>query len=330
VNRPRATKKRAAATGFALLSGIFLALAGPSVALASDVNVPLNWLDPATLTVAYGEYWTFTVATADSSAPVPDPSPVTVTGATTPFSSSVSFFADTSDGDRRGFIYQPVDRQPLEVGHYTFAVSTTKDSSGNHYVYATATTAQLTITKAALGVDLRVINDPSSTKNAIIALRLTGTYIDNLYPADGDPSAPLAPAGTWAVTLTGADGNVALQKSIDQAAGFASSLSFYWPDVPHDKTYKATATFTPAATSAGNFAVSPSTPVSYTSSPAAAPEPVPTEASATTHKDPGPQGFSLPLWSIILLIILIIGLAITVTILAIKSPGTPPTAGAHT
>jgi hypothetical protein len=330
VNRPQAARKRASATAVALLGGIFIALAGPSTAFASDVNVPLSWIDPATLTVAYGDYWTFTVATPDSSSPVPGPSPVTVTGATTPFSSSVSFFADTTDGDRRGFIFQPLDRQPLEVGHYTFSVSTTKDASGDHYIYATATPAQLTITKAPLGVDLRIVNDPSSTKNAIVALRLTGTYIDNLYPADGDPSAPLAPAGTWALTVTGADGNVALKKSIDQAAGFASSLSFYWPDIPHDTTYNATATFTPAAASAGNFAVSPSTPVSYTSSPAATPEPVPTEASATTHKDPGPQGFSLPLWSIILLVILIVGLAVTVTILAIKSAGSPPTVGAHT
>jgi hypothetical protein len=314
------------ATLATLLGAVFLALSAPLSATAADIDVPLHWTDPATQTVEYGSYWDFTVATDDASGEMPSDSTVHVTGASTPVHIQTSFYYDDSEDDYAAIISTPSGRQPLEAGHYSFTVSSTKDSGGDHYTFSTADSAQLTVTKAPIGVDLRVINDPNSTGNAIVSMRLTGNYIDNLYPADGDPMVPLAPSGTWKVTVANADGSVALQRSIVQTAGFASTQSFYWPSVPAEKTFSATAVFTADSSIAGNFAFSPSPDVSYTSSPKPVPSPVPTELASSTHADPSQEGFTIPFWLVMLLSVAIVGLAITVTVLAIKSPGAPASA----
>ena len=328
MKRPRDARRGSGIAALALVSGFVLSLASSGSANAADVDVPLSWLDPATQTVTYGDYWTFTVATSGPSAIVPPNSPVDVTGATSPYHPSVQFFYDSTDGDDRAYLSPPMDRQPLEVGHYAFKVNSTADSGGDHYIFSTATAAQLTINKAPLGIDLRVVNDPNSTGNAIVSLSFTGSYIDNLYPANGDPSAPLVPSGIWALTVTGPDGAIAIQRNIQQAAGFASSTSFYWPNVPAGKSFKAKATFTADASIAGNFTISPSSEVDYTSTPAATPTPVPTELSTSAHSNPNQSGFALPLWLVIVLAVVILGLAVTVTILAVKNSSVPKATGA--
>jgi hypothetical protein len=162
------------------------------------------------------------------------------------------------------------------------------------FATSVSATAPLTISPAALGITLAVAADPSNPANAIVSARFTGSFADTFF-STADPSGPVTPAGTWTIRVTDGDGVVANEFTADRTdQDDILGVSSYWSDVPPGE-YTATAAFTPAGDSAGNFAITDAAPVAYSAAAA------PGSGSTAPPAPPAPPatesaGMALPLW----------------------------------
>jgi hypothetical protein len=279
-----------------------LALLGIASPAAAEYGDPVTVVySPGTSSVEYGRYWEFSATVLNTSCDVDECTnalSVAMAG-----ESSKKFTTGIWD-DMAYFGFYDVSSSALAPGDYTFTGtyvdgSSTMDS-GN-------IPAKLTVTPAAIGIDLRVTTDPLQPAGAVVNAELTGTFVDDVVQCFGSQQChePL-PAGTWAFTVTDADGTVVTEKSIDSTEGDSQFASFYWHDVPAGADYSATATFTPAQD--GFFTVTDAAATSFTS-----PDPVevgepgaPTTPEEEVEVSAGP---TLPLWLAILGGVLLLGLA---------------------
>lgn len=315
------TNTRRSAAALALIAGITLTQAPAVPAAAADINYLLEFTTTSA-TIEYGQYWSFPLASDyDCMAVLYEPGylAVTTTGAGS-YAPQLSMYYSGSGS--AGYVQAAYEQAPLGAGTYTFSVSgVSPDSQGCQ----TPTPATLKIEKAKLGVELRVLADPSNGDAAIVTAKFTGRFVDE-YSSSFFPGSAQSPAGTWNITLKGADGEVATERSVERAAGDdVLATSFYWADAEPGEQYTASASFTPSGASANNFTIGAAQNFAYTAPESA--RPVPT-SSATAKPDaslPEATGFGLPLWALILVIVLIVALGALVTILSIRLSRRPST-----
>ena len=290
-----------------------LPLSAATPAHAEGECLAVVFAEPSSRSAEYGEAWLFGF-TAPSGLENHAPVPVTSTGTPTGYMpSSASYFAP---GGIAGYVSTAYEAAPLKVGDYTFSV----EDEANYVspCVSTAMPAHLTVTPAKLGVELRIVPDPANGDAAIVTARFTGRFIDE-YSSSFYPGAPQSPAGIWNITIRDSDGEVATERSSERAAGDdVLATSFYWDDAEPGEQYTASAQFTPGGASAANFAITQASDFDYTA--AEAQRPVPT-STATAEPDtslPEATGFSLPLWLLIVVGGLILGLGALLTVLSIR------------
>lgn len=318
----RVTITRRSTAALALIAGIALSQASALQASADDY--PIEWQSPSTATLEYGQYWMFTAVYQ----PFLDPGEYAVESTGTPgsFTPEASRYCDTAC---RITVSSPYESAVLPAGSYSFTASYDHARGADLIEHSaeTPTSATLTITPAKLGLELRVLADPSNSDAAIVTAKFTGRFVDE-YSSSFFPGAASSPAGIWHISLKDADGEIATERSIERAAGDdVLATSFYWADAEPGEQYTASASFEPSGASANNFAVTPAAEFSYTAP--SSQRPVPT-SSATGSPDaalPEATGFGLPLWSIVVAVALILGLATLLTILSVRLSRRPAPAG---
>lgn len=321
--------KRRSSVFLALVMGAALASLPAGAASAADTPLAVAFTTPSQ-TLEYGQHWSFQL-TADSIfnwVYQTDGSTITSTGTPSGFAPVLAVYL-TGSGNAEGYLQAPYEKPPLGAGTYTFTVKGAYDDGSTNYTWQTTPSASLTIEKAKLGIELRVLADPSNSDNAIVSARFTGRFVDE-YSSSFYLGAAISPAGSWRITIKDSEGATALEKTIDRTAGDdVLATTFYWTDAEPGEQYTATAEFTPTGDSASNFAVTPASTFKYTASSSVRPLPAST-APATPGEDlPEPAGFGLPLWLLIVVIVLILGLGALVTVLGIRLSHRPAVAAAE-
>jgi hypothetical protein len=302
----------------AIVSAAVLSQAVAPAAVAADYPVVVSFPTP-TVTVEYGQSWSIPVYTDFGFIQhiyYTGSEVVTATGVPSGFAPDY-YFAAPYDGET-GVIYAPYGVAPLGAGSYTFSVSGTYTDWADTYTAQTTAPATLKIEKAKLGIDLRVLADPSNVDEAIVTATFTGRFVDE-YSSSFFDGAAISPAGTWQITIKDKSGEVAIESTVERAAGDdILATSFYWPDAEPGVNYTATATFTPSGASANNFSVTPATSFSYTGPETQRPQLTSTATSKPDPDLPESTGLGVPLWLLIVIVLLVLGLAALVTVLAIR------------
>lgn len=309
----------------ALIAAAGLSQAAAPAAIAADYPVVVNF-PTASVTVEYGQGWSIPVYTDflfyDKIALTGS---AVVSSTSTPSGFVPSYYFAPSYGEASSSIYTPYDFAPLPVGSYTFSVNGTYEQFGDTYTGQTPSPATLKIEKAKLGVELRVLADGSNGDDAIVTAKFTGRFVDEYSPSYFESSA-ISPAGTWQIVIKDKDGEVAVENTVERAAGDdVLATSFYWTDAEPGVQYTVTAEFTPSGTSGNNFTITPAQAFSYTAPDAQRPQ---LSSTATAKPDtslPEATGFGLPLWLLIVVIVLIVGLGTLVTILSVRLTRRPST-----
>lgn len=291
------------------------------MAPAAHADDPQVTFTTTTSTVEYGQYWGFPVG-ADYyfyyNAYTTGQYEVTSTGTPAGYQPDLSIYGSIYT-TISGYLSATYETGPLNAGSYTFDISGHyTDASSNEVTVKTPTSAQLTITKAKLGVELRVLADPVNPEAAIVTAKFTGRFVDEYQPSFY-PSAGLSPAGTWHITLTDSAGELVTEHNVERAAGDdVLATSFYWQDAEPGEQYSASAEFVPSGTSASNFTITPAQDFSFTAPTETRPVPTSTAPAVVDASLPEPTGFGLPLWSLVLAGVLALGLAALVTVLGVR------------
>lgn len=314
---------------FALLAALVFSQSAAGSATATDYPVNIVFADSTPVTLEYGQPWSFSLDCEgaqfyhfiyDHGLAV-----TTISGAPG-YAAQISLY--TSFGPTypcSGTVSSGYDVAPLKAGSYTVSVGGSYNDGSDTYTGETPTPATLTIEKAKLGIELRVLADPSNGDGAIITARFTGRFVDE-YQSSFFPGAGLSPAGIWNITVKNADGDVAIERTVERAAGDdVLSTSFYWTDADPGEDYTATASFTASGASASNFAITAGPSFPYTAPDSQRPEPSSTATANTGSSLPEASGFGLPLWILVLIIVLIVGLGVLVTILSVRLSRRPTT-----
>lgn len=301
------------------LIGLGLSQAAAVAASATDYPVEIAFASPASATIEYGQYWYFEVSGSSDyyyNIYSSGNSVVTATGTPSGYQAQQALYG--SFEGTKGQLSAGYDVAPLGAGTYTFSIGGTTSFGEDSYTGKTPSPATLIVEKAKLGVELRVLADPSNGDAAIVTAKFTGRFVDE-YQSSFFAGAAQSPAGTWSITVKDADGEVAIERNVERAAGDdVLATSFYWADAEPGQQYTASAAFVPSGNSASNFSIGAAQNFAYT-----APEeqrPVPT-STATEKPDaslPEATGFGLPLWTVILVAVLIVALGVLVTILSVR------------
>lgn len=321
-------RARPASFAAAVITGLVLSLTPAATAHAADPVLTFD--EPDSLSVEYGEYWGFVARSTNSTLEHGDSVSAEVGGAPSSYHPSVYAYTDTSTSVWTVVVsVAPAGELPaLAAGNYTVDVEVDHASTLPPSVLTAS--AALEVRPAQLGIDLRVLADSNNPTAAVVSARFTGRFVDE-YQSSFFPGAALSPAGEWHITLKDEEGDIAVERNFERSAGDDSlATSFYWTGAKPDTEYSATAEFVPTGASAANFDVEAATTFSYTAQ--ADPRPVPssTATAEPTAELPEASGFGLPLWSLILGIAVILGLAALVTVFSVRLSRRPtaPSTGA--
>ena len=309
---PVATRRlRGAAT--TILVCALLLIAAPAAAEPP----PVIWKGESSKSIEYGEYWEFGVYF---------PAGVTIaytfhnTGVPASYTPSMYTYPDPLDNVWLiGGLGPSYDAPPLKAGAYTFSLHV-KETYGPDTTYEseTETPAHLTVAPASLGLTLRVLPDVGNSENAIATVAFTGRFVD-AYTSSTYPGAAISPAGEWHIVFTDSEGTVAVERTIERAAGDdVLATSFSWPDGKPGETYAVSAEFLPRGDSGANFTVTPASEFSYTASESARPVPTSTAAAEPGAGLAKPAGFGVPLGILLVVSVLVVGLGVLVTILSVR------------
>ena len=308
---------RRSAAAFSIAAALALVPTAPASAVEYDQVA----FTTTTSTLEYGQSWSFPVEAGYffySSGYQSGKVAVVSTGTPSGYTPSLSLY-EAGGQTATGYLTAPYDVAPLSPGSYTFTITGDfTDAASVQYNVQTTPPAQLTITKAKLGVELRVLADTTNGTGAIVTAKFTGRFVDE-YSSSFFVGAAQSPAGTWKISIKKADGTVATERNVERAAGDdVLATSFYWADAEPGEQYTASATFVASGVSANNFSIAAAQDFAYTAPQSA--RPVPT-SSATSKPDtslPEATGFGLPLWVLILVGAFIVGLGVLVTILSVR------------
>ena len=304
----------------ALIAGFVLSQTAAGAASAADIPAPIEFNAPATLSVEYGQYWSFAVTpSSDFLYSIFDNggSTITNTGAPAGYTPDLSLYSPSA-GAYAGSLSTSYVAAPLPVGSYTFKIKGEKSFPPDTYIGETPTSAQLTVTKAPLGIDLRMIADPNHPEAAVVSAQFTGRFVDEYISSTFDYAA-ISPAGQWSITVKDDAGEVVVERNFERSAGDDNlATSFYWNGGKADAEYSATATFTPSGASGGNFTVAPSNTFAYTVPLSVRPTPSSTAPAEAAGALAEASEFSLPLWALILAAVLIVSLGVLVTLFSVR------------
>ena len=307
-----------------LLAALVLSQAPAIASSAADLPLEISVTGETSQTVEYGEYWEFPLyADPNFMMQVYGPGLASVTGTGIPagYTPQLGLYGGI------GFLSAAYDKAPLKAGNYTFTVSGTFTDGSDTYSGETSPAASLTVEKARLGIELRIVPDSASSDSAIVSARFTGRFVDE-YQSSFYPSSALSPAGVWHITITDENGEIATESSVERSAGDdVLATSFYWTDAEPGVQYTASAEFVASGPSADNFAITGAADVAYTVTAVTEPTPSSTATGKPDVSLPDASEFGLPLWAVVLIGVLIIGLAVLVTILSVRASrrsGTTP------
>jgi hypothetical protein len=314
--------KRRHAVPAAALAAILLSQGLAASATADDWPNAVSFTDPKTATLEYGQYWYFPLSCdADfyNNSYSAGTATATVTGAPSGFTPQFDMYTSFGPGSTcSGGVATGYDTAPLNAGNYSITVRGSYEDGGVTYNAQTPTPAVLTIEKAKIGVELRVVPDSSDAEAVIVTARFTGRFVDE-YQSSFFPGAAKSPAGIWKITLVDSAGEVATERSIERAAGDdVLATSFYWADGEPGQTYTASAQFTAESSSASNFAITQAGDFDFTVADSPRPVPSSTAAAEPDSHLPEATGFSLPLWVVVVSTLLIVGLGVLVTLLSLR------------
>jgi len=177
--------------------------------------------------------------------------------------------------------------------------------------------ASLTIAAAPVAIDFRIESDPHQNAGAVVNAHLTGTYLDQLAGCYGSEAChePLGD-GRWDFVITDDTGATVVEKRITARGTDGQFASFYWHSVPAGTDFAATVTFTFAAEVRKNYAIEPTSAVSFTS-PAAVPAGEPGSPEIAPVAEEPQSSPSLPLWAVLSWLLVIVLLAAVITAFAL-------------
>jgi hypothetical protein len=306
----------------ALVGALALSQLPALAASAEDPWDPIQFNDPAPQTVEYGQGWVFDFAVDYAFVQFvyqQDKAVVSISGAPAGYKAGLNMY--TVMGPEYlsyGSVYPAYEQPPLDVGSHLIKISGTDDSSDPPRAGATNPGVTVVVEKAKLGMDLRVLADPANGDAAIVTVKFTGRFVDE-YQSSFFAGAAISPAGTWHITLTDDNGEVVVERNIERAAGDdVLATSFYWQGAEPGFVYTASADFIGSGSSANNFSVSSASDFSYTAPESQRAEPTSTATAQPNTELPQPAGFSLPLWALIVVGLLVAGLAALVTVLSVR------------
>lgn len=304
----------AEASRAALVTGVAAALilSAPLSASASPAEegpVEETWLDfePTTVVAVYGDGWSlpftgksFFAANWNAAALTHEfvGGPSGYTPLRYSYTSSFS-----NDVGMTGFLYPDYAQKPLDAGTYTAKLDASAVywyGSGSTHYHGDAE-ATLTVSKAKLTTDARVQPDPSNPSISLISAWLGGTFVENYYPSADAGAAP-SPSGVWTFTVTDSTGDVAFETSVARELGdHAFGASTIWAGAKPGEQYIATAEFAPNGGSEKNFSVEPAPDFDFTGAALSRTVPASTAGDPTASEPPGAPDFSVPVWWIVLM-----------------------------
>jgi hypothetical protein len=180
----------------ALLAALLLSQGGASAAFAEDTPVTVEFDDPIAKTIEYGEYWDFQLTVSplfmflydevDEEAVVVNAPGIPATQK--PTLELYDCCASGGSGDSEGYLQPNFESDPLPAGNYSFTVSGDWPAAGVNPAYSAETpvAAQLTITKAQLGIDLRVLADSNNPDGAVVSAAFSGRFVDEYIASTFD------------------------------------------------------------------------------------------------------------------------------------------------
>ena len=288
--------------GAAGISAAVLAVGMLMVPVSASAAVPteIAFVDPAPLTKDFGGDWLIqlTVQTRYDATTV---AKLTATEGTVDvyLSGIAGAYAATLPIQADGTVYfsQPSAKTLLAAGEYD--VSAIFNPAPGGYYSSSQTVAPLKLTIAALGVapHVEVSYDASVSSYPVITASLGGAYVD----ASGG-----APAGTWGFVVTASGADAVFTQEVAQAEGSTEPLRVEVTSrLAKGEEYSLASTFTPAAELAGGLTV-PGIPAATFQTPAG------------TFGESFSASVPLPLWLIILLGVLLVGLIVAAIILGVR------------
>lgn len=309
---------RAAVAVLATVSILLL----PTSASAADPEVVFT--GETSQTLEYGQFWQFALRFPNYAE---QKYTFVSNGTPSGYEPELYAYVDPADsGMKVGAISAPYDVAPLTAGTYSFTVRVVGSDAGvTTFEGETASPAQLTVAPAKLGMSVRVVPDPSDPTLALVTAAFTGRFVDE-YQSSFFSGAAISPAGEWRISFVDSSKTEVIVRSVERAAGDDTlATSFAWADGEPGEIYTVSAEFVPSGTSAQNFTVAPAAPFSYTAAESARPVPSSTATGQPDAALPAASGFGLPLWSVIIAGVIILGLAVLLTILSVRL-GRPSTA----
>ena len=300
--------RRRARIALAAVAAVGAALLLPTSAAATAGDPVGIVFSPATTTIEYGEYWEITAQLTntecvfegcDTDVDIIVESPENGEVITTPIFDNGVFLS----GFDLSFLLPP--------GTYEIRGQMTSDDftmdDGN-------TPASLVISPAALAVEANVIPDEHQPNGAIVSAELTGDYVTAIDECFGSSQChPPLPNGSWKLTMRNSSGETLHEETIATKGNGSRYVSYYWHGLTAASDYTVDVSFTPTTGDVPNYSVEPAQGTAYRS--ADAPDagdpdaPFTPDVEVETAASP-----TLPLWLVISMIVLIIGLAATAVV----------------
>jgi hypothetical protein len=330
--RIRASLRRVAlaAVGAGLTIAVMQAGGVSANASMRVTDVPYAFSAPSTVTIEYGQFWEF-YAQSDQMIGNMHKTSVVVAGAP-------DYHPDAdypSDYQPQNFAYISIwpssSQPPLEPATYKITTSTWCGWPDMHtgeledeQLATTDVPATLVVTPAKLGSEVKVVGDPNNREAAVITAKFTGQFVDEYRPRTGRVEAPITPGGTWSIRITDPTGDVVLEQTIERAAGETPlANTVYWTEGEPGTDYDVEATFTLDGESANRYELTQPTASNYTASEDV--REAPTSTAKPVARDLQEAGFTLPLWAVVLLGLVLAGLAGAVALFTIRFVASRPT-----
>jgi hypothetical protein len=271
----------------------------PSTAFAA-VATHVDFETTGPLEVAFGEDWVVVLSVAVDYPDGP-------TFRLTPQDGTVDVYLSGIGGayahglpiqpDGTVYLSQPTAQPLLAAGSYE--VSAIYNPAPGSFYGSSQTTTPLTITVSALEITptVEVISDLAVSKKPVITARLNGQYVDTVGGA---------PAGTWRFLVTSADGEPVFDTEVAQEHGSTDPIRVEIAGaLDKGGQYSVASTFSPVAELAGGVTVAAIANTVFAT-------PSGSFGEALVAAVP------MPLWLLIVLILLLVGLITAAIIVGVK------------
>lgn len=328
-------RRTALASSCVLAIAAFL-LGGGSTATAVTTEDPPADLafEDSSITITYGDWLVvdFTAAGwvgdfSPESESDPDYNPIILVGTGFPddFTTEGDFSFNHVHSRTEGIVYQASSR-PLEAGSYTAKLRFTHTDESSNPVTQESASATITVVPAALDVEFAATPDATSTSNLILSAEFTGTFADN-FASEDFKNSPLAPKGVWHYAITDSSGAVVAEQDVTADGTLGSS--WYWTGAIPGQDYTSSVTFESATATDADFAVNQADAIAFTGAASPRPEPTSTAPPAPATTAAPAVGFTLPLWVIVVISLVIAGLLTSSIVLLVRyNRASTPTEGA--